>query len=81
MDIDFNVIIAAAGGGVAGLVLAYFAVRSGLVRIGAAIPGDDFADRAVAKMDEKVTPILNQIADLVNADTHGGVGYGPDNPS
>jgi len=81
MDIDFNMILAAAGGGVAGLVLAYFAIRTGLVRIGQAIEGDDFADRAVAKMDAKVTPILQQIADLVNADTHGGVGRGPDNPA
>jgi hypothetical protein len=81
MDIDFQTIIAIAGGAVGGLVLVYFAVRSGLVNIGAAIDGDDFADRAVAKMDAKVTPILNQIADLVNADTHGGTGHGPDNPA
>lgn len=80
-EFDFNEILAIASAAVAGLVAIYYAIRSGLSRIGESIDGDDFADKAVAKMDEKVTPILEQIADLVNADTHGGVGRGPDNPA
>lgn len=59
------------------LVGVYFIVRSGIRKIGEAIPGEDAFDRASLKLEGKVDPILEAIrngVDLLNPKTHGGAG-------
>lgn len=80
MEIDINVIVAAVTGALVGIVAMYFAVRAGLVAIGNAIPGDDFADRAVAKMNETTDPWFRRLEDLLRKDTGKGVGT-PSDPN
>jgi hypothetical protein len=69
-------------GGIVGVVAGiWFAFRAGVQSAGQQIPGNDFFERLDAKLDARVgkaEALISQGIDLLNPQTHGGSGNGPE---